>query len=130
MINQTFVSLKLLLFLPFDKGIKGEGSPINGAINRAIDGAEDENSLIDRIGDRDDGGSKDPSNANSLKAEAKSLVNGQQIASKLEYDSVKVPGDGKEMDDSLKRRARMSPSTCIDCKYILVFVSCSGRNRI
>ena len=94
MINQTFVSLKLL-FLSFDKGIKGGGSPINGAIN----GAEDENSLFHRVGDKDDGGSKDPSDNSYLEAEAKLMANGRQISPKLEYDSVKVPGDDKEMDE-------------------------------
>ena len=119
MINQTFVSLKLL-YLPFDKRIKGEDPPVNGAIN----GAEDENSQADGIEDRDEGGSKDLSEASSLEAEAKSLVNGQQIAPKLKYDSVEVPADDKEMDDSLKRSKPMSEATEIKCKLLLLSCFC------
>ena len=115
MINQTFVSLKLL-YLPFDKRIKGEDPPVNGAIN----GAEDENSRTDGIEDRDEGGSKDLFEASSLEAEAKSLVNGQQIAPKLKYDSVEVPANDKEMDDSLKRSKPMSIATEIKCKLLLL----------
>ena len=116
--------------MPFDKGIKGGGSPINGTIN----GVEDENSLIDRIGDRDEESSKGPSDDSYLEPEAKSLVNGQQIAPKLEYDSVKVPGGDNEKNDPSGKKSRYGCLASISvsylfCKLVTMLVDGAGSER-